>query len=94
MYVCILTPFPYLSEASVTEVRVRPPVEYTYTPNYCQYFFAHLDVNYDRNVGIIAQVIFNELHDHTVLRITWEGVSGRQAALAAAPSGGLTAPRT
>ena len=73
MYVCILTPFPYLGETSVPEVRVFPPVEYTYTPNYCQYFFAHLDVNRERNVGVIAQVIFNKQHDHTVLRITWEG---------------------
>ena len=52
---------------------MHPPAEYIYTPNYCQYFFPHLGVNRERNVGIIAMVIFTKQHDHTVLRVTWEG---------------------
>jgi len=71
-YSFYLTVFP-TGEVSVPEVRVFPPTEYMYVPNYCQYFFAHLGANRERNVGVIAQVIFTKQNDHTVLRITWEG---------------------
>lgn len=50
-----------------------PPAEFIYTPNYCQYFFPHLGINRERNVGIIASTKFTKDHPHTVLRVTWEG---------------------
>ena len=49
------------------------PTDYVYQPNYCQYTYANLSVNRERNLGHIANVTFNKQFDHTALKITWEG---------------------
>ena len=54
-------------------VVVTPPVSYMFQPNYCQFFFSDLFGNHERNLGTIAKVRFNKVHEFTVLRITWEG---------------------
>ena len=54
-------------------VRPIPPPGFVYTPHYCQFYYPHLGVNRERNLGTVAEVKFMKDHDHTVLRITWEG---------------------
>ena len=58
---------------SFPEVAVRPPAGYIFSPHYCQFFYADLGTNRERNLGTIVTVKFNKDHDHTLLRITWEG---------------------
>ena len=55
------------------EVQATPPPDFVYEPIYCHYFYPNLAGNQERNLGIIAEVVFNKLHPHTFLRMTWEG---------------------
>lgn len=41
------------------EVRPEPPAEYVYRPHYCQYFYATLTTQAERNLGAIAQVFLH-----------------------------------
>ena len=58
---------------SVPEVVAKPPPTYVYAPHYCQFFYTSLTTNAERNLGSVAQVRFNKRHEHTVLKLTWEG---------------------
>lgn len=64
---------PPTGDPSIPEVVFKPPPEYIYTPNYCQYFFPHLNINRERNVGDLVATKFTKDHLHTILRVTWEG---------------------
>ena len=44
-----------------------------FSPHYCQFVYTDLGINRERNLGTLAAVTFQKDHDHTVLRITWEG---------------------
>lgn len=52
---------------------MTPPVGFVFSPHYCQYLYSDLGVNNERNLGPIVTRKFQKYHDHTVLRITWEG---------------------
>ena len=56
-----------------TEVAVRPPEGFVFSPHYCQFVYTDLGINRERNLGTLVAVTFQKDHDHTVLRITWEG---------------------
>ena len=69
----------YADIALLTGSGVVPPVVtttpdgYTYQPHLCQYFYYRLVQNQERNVGTLAYAYFTKRHDHTLLRLTWEG---------------------
>jgi len=60
-------------DVSFPEVQAHPPENFIYEPNYCQYLFEDLGTRTELNLGEVAKVRFTKLHEHTVLRITWEG---------------------
>lgn len=64
---------PFSGEDLIPEVAAEPPPTYVYQPHYCHFFYSNLGGDQERNLGTIAHVIFNKLHDHTVLKLTWEG---------------------
>eukprot|EP00731_Ephydatia_muelleri_P009476 Em0005g62a len=57
----------------VPPVVTMTPPGYIYQPHLCQYFYYRLVQNQERNVGTVAYAYFTKLHDHTLLRVTWEG---------------------
>lgn len=60
-------------EDTIPEVAAEPPITYVYQPHYCHFFYTDLGGDYERNLGSIAELIFNKHHDYTVLKLTWEG---------------------
>jgi hypothetical protein len=60
-------------DESVPEVAVTPPASYIFSPHYCQFVYPSLGINNERNLGPIVVTKFQKYHDHTVLKITWEG---------------------
>ena len=58
---------------SFPEVMVVPPEGFVFSPHYCQFLYPDLGINNERNLGTIVSVKFQKDHDHTVLRLTWEG---------------------
>ena len=60
-------------DESFPEVAVRPPSSFVFSPHYCQFLYPNLGINNERNLGPIVTAKFQKDHDHTVLRITWEG---------------------
>ena len=60
-------------DESFPEVAVTPPAGYIFSPHYCQYVYLDLGINNERNLGPIVVNKFQKYHEHTVLKITWEG---------------------
>ena len=62
-----------IGDSTFPEVAVLPPQGFVFSPHYCHYFYTDLGINSERNLGTILTVKFRKDHDHTLLRLTWEG---------------------
>ena len=60
-------------DTTFPEISTNPPSDFIYKPQYCQFFYSHLNLERERNVGAIAVVEVYKENSHTVFRLTWEG---------------------